>query len=81
MQDAIFDLSISGWWLEIYIARLLTFEINLIPVFGVALMAAGIKLLLSLRIRKRRGNLSPLLGVIQPTEKPRYRRGRYGRRG
>jgi hypothetical protein len=69
-----FSLSVSGWWFELYIARFLTLEINMIPVIGVLLIVFGIKLAMSLRIRKRRRNPSPLLGVIQPAERPRYRR-------
>lgn len=62
-------LSLSNWTLA--------FEIHLALLLGIVLVLGGTWLLVRTikQIRRRRLAMRPLLGVLQPMDKPKRRRG------
>lgn len=67
MQDPILDLFISDWWISLYVRGVIAVDIAAwVPL---ALLAAFITTRY-VRYRRSQVQLSPLLGVLQPTAKP-----------
>jgi hypothetical protein len=67
MNDAVFDLVIEDWWIQLYIVNVI--ELYVAAWLPFAIVAATV-LVRYIKHKRSEVKISPLLGVLQPTQKP-----------